>query len=95
MRLEQFHIIAQVRLILSLPSLLPLLTVETITTTSQVGQGGYGEVYLARRIDTGEVCALKKMKKKTLHKMDEVCLSLQFIASYDFAHSICLDPFVL
>lgn len=38
----------------------------------QVGQGGYGSVYLARKVDTGEVCALKKMKKTTLAKMDEV-----------------------
>jgi len=37
-----------------------------------VGQGGYGSVYLARKIDTREVCALKKMRKGTLAKMDEV-----------------------
>jgi cell cycle protein kinase DBF2 len=37
-----------------------------------VGQGGYGSVFLARKADTGEVCALKKMKKTTLAKMDEV-----------------------
>ena len=49
LRLDQFHIIAQ------------------------VGQGGYGEVYLARKRDSSEVCALKKMRKSTLHKMDEVC----------------------
>lgn len=49
LRLEQFHIIAQ------------------------VGQGGYGEVFLARKQETGEVCALKRMQKRTLHKMDEVC----------------------
>ncbi|KAF9229850.1 AGC/NDR protein kinase [Gyrodon lividus] len=48
LRLEQFHIIAQ------------------------VGQGGYGEVFLARKQETGEVCALKRMRKRTLHKMDEV-----------------------
>ena len=39
---------------------------------AQVGQGGYGEVYLARKQETGEVCALKKMRKRTLFKMDEV-----------------------
>lgn len=48
------------------------LRVDQFHIIAQVGQGGYGEVYLARRIETGEVCALKKMKKKTLHKMDEV-----------------------
>ncbi|KAI0685547.1 AGC/NDR protein kinase [Cytidiella melzeri] len=48
LRLDQFHIIAQ------------------------VGQGGYGEVFLARKRDSSEVCALKKMRKSTLHKMDEI-----------------------
>lgn len=38
---------------------------------TQVGQGGYGEVFLARKKETGEVCALKKLKKKVLVKTDE------------------------
>jgi cell cycle protein kinase DBF2 len=38
---------------------------------AQIGQGGYGEVFLARKRDSGEVCALKKMRKGTLIKMDE------------------------
>lgn len=38
---------------------------------TQVGQGGYGEVFLARKRETQEVCALKKLKKKVLVKMDE------------------------
>lgn len=41
---------------------------------TQVGQGGYGEVYLARHRETGTVCALKKMRKSVLAKMDEVRL---------------------
>ncbi|KIY48646.1 kinase-like protein [Fistulina hepatica ATCC 64428] len=48
------------------------LRVNQFHIIAQVGQGGYGEVFLARKRDTGEVCALKKMKKTTLHKMDEV-----------------------
>lgn len=28
---------------------------------SQIGQGGYGQVFLARKKDTGEIVALKKM----------------------------------
>lgn len=48
------------------------LKVDQFHIIAQVGQGGYGEVYLARKQDSGEVCALKKMRKKTLHKMDEV-----------------------
>ncbi|KEI38472.1 uncharacterized protein L969DRAFT_88911 [Mixia osmundae IAM 14324] len=48
------------------------LLVDQFHIICQVGQGGYGEVYLARRKDTGEVAALKKMKKKTLAKMDEI-----------------------
>jgi cell cycle protein kinase DBF2 len=49
------------------------LRVEQFHIIAQVGQGGYGEVYLARKQETGEVCALKKMRKRTLFKMDEVC----------------------
>ncbi|CAE6442336.1 unnamed protein product [Rhizoctonia solani] len=48
------------------------LRVEQFHIIAQVGQGGYGEVYLARKKETGEVCALKKMRKRTLHKMDEI-----------------------
>ncbi|RYP32790.1 hypothetical protein DL767_005038 [Monosporascus sp. MG133] len=39
---------------------------------TQVGQGGYGQVYLAQKKDTKEVCALKIMNKKLLFKLDEV-----------------------
>ncbi|KAJ2002397.1 serine/threonine-protein kinase dbf2, partial [Coemansia sp. S85] len=39
---------------------------------AQIGQGGYGQVFLARKRDTGEVCALKKMAKKLLVKLGEV-----------------------
>ena len=53
-----------------------LSTIETATKNfaadNKLGEGGYGEVFLARKIETGEVCALKKMRKKTLFKMDEV-----------------------
>ncbi|KAK7202985.1 AGC/NDR protein kinase [Myxozyma melibiosi] len=38
---------------------------------TQVGQGGYGHVYLARKADTKEICALKVMKKSLLFKLDE------------------------
>lgn len=48
------------------------LRVDQFRIIAQVGQGGYGSVFLARKADTGEVCALKKMKKTTLAKMDEV-----------------------
>lgn len=48
------------------------LRVDQFRIIAQVGQGGYGSVYLARKIDTREVCALKKMRKGTLAKMDEV-----------------------
>ena len=39
---------------------------------TQVGQGGYGQVYLASKKDTKEVCALKIMSKKLLFKLDEI-----------------------
>ncbi len=52
------------------------LKVDQFHIIAQVGQGGYGEVYLARKLDSGQVCALKKMRKRTLYKMDEVNLYL-------------------
>ncbi|KAK5175337.1 serine/threonine-protein kinase dbf2 [Saxophila tyrrhenica] len=39
---------------------------------TQIGQGGYGQVYLASKKDTREICALKIMSKKLLYKLDEV-----------------------
>ncbi|GAA6011222.1 hypothetical protein JCM11491_006763 [Sporobolomyces phaffii] len=48
------------------------LKVDNFHIVTQVGQGGYGEVYLARHKETNQVVALKKMKKKTLAKMDEI-----------------------
>ncbi|KAK2459745.1 hypothetical protein APHAL10511_008177 [Amanita phalloides] len=48
------------------------LKVDQFHIIAQVGQGGYGEVFLARKADSGEVCALKRMKKRTLFKMDEI-----------------------
>lgn len=44
---------------------------------TQVGQGGYGEVFLARKKETGQVCALKKLRKRVLVKMDEVSFLLE------------------
>ncbi|PWY98195.1 hypothetical protein BCV70DRAFT_218664 [Testicularia cyperi] len=48
------------------------LRVDQFHIITQVGQGGYGEVFLARKRDTGEICALKRLKKRILVKMDEV-----------------------
>jgi serine/threonine protein kinase len=48
------------------------LRLESFHIITQVGQGGYGEVFLARRRETGEVCALKRLRKRVLVKMDEV-----------------------
>jgi serine/threonine protein kinase len=48
------------------------LKVAQFHIVTQVGQGGYGEVFLARKRETGEICALKKLRKRTLVKMDEV-----------------------
>lgn len=39
---------------------------------TQVGQGGYGQVFLAEHKETKEVCALKVMSKKLLFKLDEI-----------------------
>jgi cell cycle protein kinase DBF2 len=39
---------------------------------AQVGQGGYGQVFLCKKKDTGEICALKKMSKKSIYGQNEV-----------------------
>lgn len=39
---------------------------------TQVGQGGYGQVFLAKKADTREICALKVLNKKLLLKLDEI-----------------------
>jgi cell cycle protein kinase DBF2 len=59
--------------------------VEQFHIIAQVGQGGYGEVYLARKQETGEVCALKKMRKRTLFKMDEARRFLPLPYPYCFS----------
>ncbi|ODV83986.1 hypothetical protein CANARDRAFT_177166 [[Candida] arabinofermentans NRRL YB-2248] len=38
---------------------------------TQVGQGGYGQVFLAKKKDTKEMCALKVLSKNLLTKTDE------------------------
>lgn len=40
--------------------------------TLQIGKGGYGDVFLARKADTQELCALKRMRKAALVRQDEV-----------------------
>jgi cell cycle protein kinase DBF2 len=39
---------------------------------TQIGQGGYGQVFLARSKISGEVVALKKMDKNILLNLGEV-----------------------
>lgn len=38
---------------------------------TQVGEGGYGQVFLARKKDTKEICALKVLNKNVMCKSDE------------------------
>ncbi|RKP07378.1 kinase-like protein [Thamnocephalis sphaerospora] len=47
------------------------MSLDHFQLLSQIGQGGYGCVYLARKRDTGEICAVKKMSKRLLHKLNE------------------------
>ena len=38
----------------------------------QIGQGGYGEVFLTTKKDTKEICALKRLSKCNLQKSGEI-----------------------
>ena len=69
------------------------LKVDQFHIIAQVGQGGYGEVFLARKADSGELCALKRMKKKTLFKMDEVAAFRSFIFKHFHSYIFRSDTF--
>jgi len=45
-------------------------------------------VFLARKQESGEVCALKKMRKRTLFKMDEVHPVLFLVMSLTILHDL-------
>ncbi|WFD30720.1 serine/threonine-protein kinase dbf2 [Malassezia sp. CBS 17886] len=68
-RARSRHMAQERELLLHRRSKLRLAQFHIIT---QVGQGGYGEVFLARKRDSGELCALKRLRKRVLVKMDEV-----------------------
>ncbi|KAJ3220714.1 hypothetical protein HK099_004064 [Clydaea vesicula] len=48
------------------------MRVTNFQIIKQVGQGGYGQVFLARKKDDQNICALKKMSKQLLLKLGEV-----------------------
>lgn len=68
-RARQEHFAREREILLHRRAKLRLAQFHIVT---QVGQGGYGEVFLARKRDTGELCALKRLRKRVLIKMDEV-----------------------
>lgn len=47
-------------------------TLKEFTILARLGKGGYGDVYLCRKIDTGEILALKRMKKSLFIDRNEV-----------------------
>lgn len=47
-------------------------SLKEFTILSRLGKGGYGDVYLSRKIDTGEILALKRMKKSRFTDRNEV-----------------------
>lgn len=48
------------------------LRVTNFHIVDQIGQGGYGQVFLSRHKPTGELVALKRMEKKAIKRMGEV-----------------------
>lgn len=47
-------------------------SLKEFTILSKLGKGGYGDVFLCRKIDTGEILALKRMKKSRFTDRNEV-----------------------
>jgi serine/threonine protein kinase len=48
------------------------MSIQEFTLLALLGKGGYGEVYLARKTDTGEIVALKRMKKSRFTNINQV-----------------------
>jgi cell cycle protein kinase DBF2 len=48
------------------------MSIQEFTLLALLGRGGYGEVYLARKMDTGEIVALKRMKKSRFTNINQV-----------------------
>jgi hypothetical protein len=48
------------------------MSIKDFTLLALLGKGGYGEVYLARKMDTGEIVALKRMKKSRFTNINQV-----------------------
>ena len=46
-----------------------------VAVVRQIGEGGYGKVFLARKSDTSEICAVKRMSKSALARRGAVRLS--------------------
>jgi hypothetical protein len=47
-------------------------SIDDFTLLALLGKGGYGEVYLTRMNDTGEIAALKRMKKSRFTNFNQV-----------------------
>lgn len=50
----------------------------------KVGEGGYGEVFLCRKKDTGELCAVKRLNKKALmlkNNVDQIKVEREVMAA--------------
>lgn len=48
------------------------LKLSDVTMLAKLGKGGYGEVYLCRKNDTGELMAVKRMKKARFEHSHEI-----------------------
>ncbi|KAJ5072155.1 cell cycle protein kinase dbf2-related [Anaeramoeba ignava] len=48
------------------------LFVKDFEIIAKIGKGGYGEVFLCKKKDTGEILALKRMSKEEISQMDQV-----------------------
>ena len=54
----------------------PRVQLTDFELLKKIGQGGFGEVYLSKKKDTGEVVAMKIMEKSLVWKKNKVLFDL-------------------
>jgi serine/threonine protein kinase len=67
------------------------IKVDDFEILKVLGKGGFGTVYLARKVDTKEIVALKKMKKSKIAARNKVFDHIRTQTTKTLTHHRCFD----